>query len=170
MSEVQSAIQRALRATASLSPRKTRMKATPASGRKVTRERRGQFSMKARSGDLPQEIPGDEGDDADQHDEGVVVEIAGLQPCGPNGDLDRGSRQPVGPEPIDDGAVALLPEIESQRHCRAHEEQIVELVEIPLVEEEEIERAEPLGGDRGKARVPDISDPRHGNAEKRDEK
>src|SRR5689334_21625884 len=78
MSEVQSAIHRALRATASASPRSMRMSTTPASGRNVTRVRMGKFSITA-SEDLPEEIPRDEQHHADQHDEGVVVEISRLQ-------------------------------------------------------------------------------------------
>src|SRR5579862_4273758 len=79
MSEVQSAIQRALRATSSASPRRIRMAATPTSGRKVTRERSGQLCIA--SPDLEQEIPGEERHHADQHREGIMVEVARLEPA-----------------------------------------------------------------------------------------
>src|SRR5690242_2366244 len=100
MSEVQSAIQRALRATSSSAPRRIRMKKTPASGRKVTRVRIGQFSM-APSPDQPQEVPGDKDHDADQHDEGVVVDISRLEPAGAHRQPDGRRRDAVGPVAVD---------------------------------------------------------------------
>src|SRR5215472_8642370 len=105
MSEVQSAIQRALRATASASPRSMRMRTTPAIGRKVTSVRMGKFSIGAASEDLPEEIPGDEQHHADQHDEGVVVEISRLQEARADRKSRRRRSEPVGTEPVDDGAV-----------------------------------------------------------------
>src|SRR5690242_14931308 len=136
MSEVQSAIQRALRATASASPRSMRMSTTPAIGRKVTSVRMGKFSIAA-SEDLPEKIPGDEQHHADQHDEGIVVEISGLQQARADREPRRRGGEPVGTEPIDHGPVTLLPELEAERHGWPDEEPVVELVEIPFVEEEE---------------------------------
>src|SRR5919199_924659 len=67
--EVHSAMLRALWATVSSSPRVARMKAAPTSGRKVTSERIGKpFIASPRR---PQQIPGDQQHDADQHRERV---------------------------------------------------------------------------------------------------
>ena len=54
--------------------------------------------------------PGDEGGDADQHGEGVVIEIAGLQPHDAAGHVEHAGGDAVGPEPVDDQAVAALPQ------------------------------------------------------------
>src|SRR5919106_1433110 len=78
MLAVQSATLRAFWATTSGSPRIRRMNPAPASGRKITRDRSGQ-SVIARVRSQPEQVPGDQGRDPDQHGEGVVVEIAGLQ-------------------------------------------------------------------------------------------
>src|ERR1043166_3155731 len=80
-SEVQSAMKRALRATASLSPRRITIISDPTTGRKVTMERMGQ-SLMASSPRLPIEIPADQQHDADQHHECIVIDIAGLQLAG----------------------------------------------------------------------------------------
>src|SRR5262245_47035210 len=87
-SEVQSARYRALRATASGSPRRNRIRTDPTTGRKVTMERIGQ-SLMVRSPRLPVEIPGHQQHDADQHGEGIVVDVARLQ-------LARPARQAAG--------------------------------------------------------------------------
>src|SRR5450432_2821980 len=80
-SDVHSAIQRALRATTSGAPRRTRMNAAPRSGRNVVSDRIGKELMPPSPTD-PQQVPAHHDDDADQDGEGVVVEIAGLQPAG----------------------------------------------------------------------------------------
>src|ERR1044072_716087 len=73
--EVTSAILRQLRPTASVGPLTIRQKNAPTRGRKVTRERMGQLVIT-----LPQEHEvGDERGHADQHREGVVVEVTGLE-------------------------------------------------------------------------------------------
>src|SRR5918996_210861 len=73
--EVTSAILRQFRSTASFGPLTIRQKNAPTRGRKVTSDRMGQLVIA-----LPHEHEvGDEGRHADQHDEGVVVEITGLE-------------------------------------------------------------------------------------------
>jgi len=52
------------------------------------------------------QIPGDQGDDTDQHGEGVVVDIAGLQPAGFPRQFARRGGNAVGPEAIDDRRIA----------------------------------------------------------------
>src|SRR5262249_2706943 len=128
-------------ATISSSPRVSMMTATPTSGRKVTNDRRGQWLMPPLL--LRQQIPGDQRDDADQHGKGVVIDVAGLQPAGLARQLAGGGGDPVGPEPIDDHAVTALPEAVAQGKGRAHEQPVVELVEVPFVEQEQVDRAEP---------------------------
>src|SRR5918996_5096987 len=68
MLAVQSATLRAFCATTAGSPRISMMNAAPASGRKITRDRRG-HSLIAAPSDREQ-VPGDQGGDPDQHGEG----------------------------------------------------------------------------------------------------
>src|SRR5579862_3429942 len=164
MSEVQSAIQRALRATSSASPRRIMIAATPTSGRKVTRVRSGQFCIA--SPDLEQEIPGEERHHADQHREGIVVEVTRLEAARQDRETTRRLGKTIGAEPVDYRAIALLPEAAPERESGAHEDEIVKLVEVPLVEEEEIKRPEGARAPGGNARLPDIADPSESDAEK----
>src|SRR5579883_1321702 len=107
-SEVHSAVQRALRAPASLSPRtKRKMRTAPRVGRNVTTERIGKWLIVlAPDGE---EIPGDDQHQADQHGEGVVVDVAGLQPRRAPRQRQRRRGEAVRPEPVDQGPVASLP-------------------------------------------------------------
>src|SRR5919106_4492426 len=66
MPEVHNATARAFWATTSGSPRIKRMKAAPASGRKITRESSGQ-SLMSRSSLDHEEVPGDQERHPDQH-------------------------------------------------------------------------------------------------------
>src|SRR5438270_10087479 len=142
-SEVHSAIQRALRvATASSRLGRRRMRTTPTSGRKVVTERMGKLLVmvgRPSPGRL-EEVPRHHDDGADQDREGVVVEIAGLQAAGAHRHRDGLRGDAVGTQPVDRRAVALLPQEAAAPEGGAHEEPIIELVEIPFVEEEEIER------------------------------
>src|SRR5688500_8600305 len=113
MPAVHSATLRAFCATTSSSPRIRRMKPAPASGRKITRERSGQ-SLIARLPSQPEQVPGDQGGNPDQHGEGVVVEEAGLQADRAPGDGERARRDAVGPEVVDHPDVDRLPEADAQ--------------------------------------------------------
>src|ERR1700722_4700445 len=123
-----SAIQRAFRATSASVPRSTIIQSTAASGRKMTRLR---IAFVIASPDQRQQvIPRHQHDDADQHGEGVVVEIPRLQPAHDHRDVQRGDRDSVRSESVDDGTVALLPQATAQPKCRPDEQEIVKLVEI----------------------------------------
>src|SRR5215217_3029076 len=83
ISEVDSAMLRALRATTASSPRASMMNATPTSGRNVTSDRSGHLVIRppprGRGARGPlrsfwQQVPGDQRDDADQHHESVMVD------------------------------------------------------------------------------------------------
>src|SRR3546814_3905941 len=66
---------------------KNRIHSAPASGRKVIVESIGQPVI-AGSPQLAQDVPGDQGDDSDQHGKGVVVDVPALQRRGaPRGAL-----------------------------------------------------------------------------------
>ena len=84
--------------------------------------------------------PGDERRDADHHGEGVVVEIAGLQSHHVARDAQHPLRHAVGPEAVDQPAVAVLPQEAAEPHRRPDEDDVIELVEVPLVEQEFVER------------------------------
>src|SRR3984893_7967027 len=135
-SVVHSAIQRELRRAASSSPRLIQTTIAPNSGRKVTTDRMGQVTISLAS---HEHEPGDQAGDADQHRKGVVVEVAGLDLDDVAGDVEHPRRHAVGTEAVDNGAVALLPELVADPFRRPHEDQVVQLVEIPFVEQELIE-------------------------------
>src|SRR4051812_24772182 len=133
---------RQLRSTASLGPLTIRQNSAPTSGRKVTSERIGQLVIVLSH----EHEVGDEGSHADQHHEGVVVEIARLEAhqharhvLGARGDV-------VGAEPVDGGAIALLPEEAADPERRLDDGRVVELVEVPLVVEERVQAREGLHG------------------------
>src|SRR5580700_308625 len=131
MIEVESAMLRALRATTPASPRVVRMNPAPTSGRKVTSDKSGQWLM-ARS--LRDQVPGDQRDDADQHGKGIVIDVAGLQPARLARQLARRGSDAVGAQPVDDRAVAGLPQIVAKAEGAADEQPVVKLIEIPFVE------------------------------------
>src|SRR5580658_9100706 len=83
---VHSAIQRALRATEPSSLRIRAMSNAPSNGRNVVTERIGQLAISVPPAREHQQ--GDEGGDADQHGEGVVIHVAGLQPDHVAGDIE----------------------------------------------------------------------------------
>src|ERR1700759_1332829 len=144
---VQSAIQRELRRAASSSPRLIQTTSAPNSGRKVTTERMGQVVMALAS--RSEHEPGDQPGHTDQHRKRVVIEIAGLDLDDVACDVEHASRYAVRPEAVDHIAVAELPEEAADGFRRPHEDQIVQLVEIPFVEQEFIQhrllRGEILG-------------------------
>src|SRR5262245_25444589 len=103
------AIQRALRFTAGSSPPgSTMMISAPTSGRKVMTDSIGQLAMSVAS--AREHEPGDEQGRADHHREGVVIEIAGLQPHRVAGDIDDARRDAVRPEAVDQPAIAAAPQ------------------------------------------------------------
>src|SRR5262245_18131447 len=107
ISVVQSATQRALRLSASPSLRIIMMNSAPASGRKVVTERIGQLMSAHPSAEHE---PSDERCDADQHGEGIVVEITGLQPYGTARHVEDARRDAIRPEAVDQPAVAVFPQ------------------------------------------------------------
>src|SRR5512139_2796880 len=129
--EVTRATLRQLRSTASFGPLTIRQNSAATSGRKVTSERMGQLVIV-----LPHEHEvGDEGGHADQHHEGVVVEVAGLE-AHQNARHDLGARRDVvGTQAVDGGAIALLPEEAADPERRLDDDRVVDLVEVPLIVE-----------------------------------
>src|SRR6186997_3115110 len=95
-----------LRRAISSSPRMMSTKSAPIAGRKVTVERIGQSVISPRR----EHEPRDQRDDADQHGESVVVEVAGLELDHPLGDVEYARRDAVRAESVDEPAVALLPQ------------------------------------------------------------
>ena len=136
-SVVHSAIQRALSSVASLSPRRTQDQ------QRADQRQDQQAGEDPRAGH--QRIPPNRyqvanARDADQHREGVVVDVAGLQPHDVARHVEHARGDAVGAEPVDDRAVAALPEQPADAERRPHEQEVVELVEVPLVEQEAVEQ------------------------------
>src|SRR5207247_3950503 len=80
--------------------------------------------------------PGDKSGNPHQHREGVVIEIAGLDLHDVTSDIEDPCGHAVRTEPVDDIAIALLPEETPDPFRRTHEDEVVELVEVPFVEQE----------------------------------
>src|SRR5262245_57299525 len=116
ISVVHSATQRALRCSASPSPRITVMNRAPTSGRKVMTDRTGQL-MSAHPN--AKHEPGDQGGDADQHGKGVVIEVTGLQSHDATGHVEHARRDAVGAPAVDQPAVAVLPQDAAEPQRRA---------------------------------------------------
>src|SRR3984957_8719535 len=106
--------------------------------------RRGSRSRSSR--DPPEQIPGRQRGSAKQHREGVMVDVAGLQAHRVPGDIKNASRYAVWPESVDDRAVSALPEQATDSESRTDEQEVIEFVEVPLVEQEAIEGRK-IGGE-----------------------
>src|SRR5262249_52906432 len=140
ITEVDNAMFFALRATISASPRVVRMNPAPISGRNVTSDSSGQWLMVL--GLLPRDqVPGDQRDDADQHGKGVMVNIAGLQPACAKRRVARPGGDAVD-DTVDNRSVTGLPQPVAEAKGAAHEQPVVKLVEVPFVQQEQVQRAE----------------------------
>src|SRR5215467_3999348 len=137
ISVVHSATQRALRAIEASSPRIAMINNAPSSGRNVVTERIGQLAMSVPPNGKDE--PSDEGRNTDQHGKRVVVHIAGLQTHDVASDVQHARRHAVGTESVDQPAVATFPQQATAPQRRPHDEEVVELVEIPLVEQKPVE-------------------------------
>src|SRR5229473_368076 len=161
------ATQRALRATEGSSPRIAMMNSAPSSGRNTVTERIGQLAMsvspaaKHEPALAAKHEPGDESRNADQHGERIMIHIAGLQAHDVAGDVKDPRRDAVGTEAVDQPAVAALPQQATKPQRRTYDDGVVDLVEVPLVEEEPVEHAMLLGELDGKIWTTDIEQPRH---------
>ncbi len=71
----------------------------------------------------------------------IVIDVARLQLHGLSRDIEHAGGNAVRAETVDDHAVADLPQRAAEPFGRAHEEEIVQLVEIPFVVEEQVEHA-----------------------------
>src|SRR5437764_6576497 len=115
ISEVDSAMLRALRATTASSPREVMMNPTPTRGRNVTSDSSGQWFTGGPRRLAGQQVPGDQRNYADQHRKGVMVHVAGLQPAHLAGQLAGGGGDAVRAQPVDNRAVASLPQPLAER-------------------------------------------------------
>src|SRR3569832_923734 len=137
---VHSAIQRDVpRAIGELPRAISAMRIAPSSGRKVTTERIGQVICRNPSVHREHE-PGDDRRRADEHGEGVVIEVTALEPHDVARDIEHPRGDAVRAEAVDQPAVAALPERVAEPLRRTHENEVVEFVEVPFVEQELVER------------------------------
>src|SRR3546814_9900720 len=90
-----------------------------------------------------------------------MVDIARLQRRGAACQPHHGRGKAVGPEAVDDLAVTLLPQHAAEPHRRADEDEVVDLVEVPLVEQELVQHHLLLGGAARQVRVADIRSEEH---------
>src|SRR5579859_343669 len=147
------------------SPRMDRTNSAPKRGRNVTMERSGQLLVIS-SAHLD-DVPGYESRHADQHGEGVVVEIAALQRADLAGDALGGGGDAIRTDAVDQGAVTALPEGTAELEGRTDEQEVVQLVEIPLVVDEAMHPRQQAGQEARQRRnehVHDIGQRDAGNA------
>src|SRR6185437_12790036 len=147
---VQSAVQRALAATVSASPRTHMMTMQPTSGSQVSSESSGKPAAFIAS--PHQQEDGDQHDHPDQHHEGVGCQRSVLDAHDLARPVGRDLREAVR-HAIDDRLVAGVPEELGEALRRPHEQEIVELVEIPLVQQEPVDGGEGLGQPHRQRRV-----------------
>src|SRR3569833_1574944 len=101
------------------------MRIAPSSGRKVTTERIGQVIC--RNPSIHQEhVPGDDRCRADEHGEGVVIEVSGLEPHDVARDVEHARGHAVRAEAVDQPAIAALPVRVAVPLRRTHENEVVE--------------------------------------------
>src|SRR5262252_7610613 len=134
---VHSATQRALRAMEASSPRIAMMNSAPSRGRNVVTERIGQLAISLPPDGHPE--PGNEGCNPDQHGKRIVIHVAGLQAHDVARDVEYPCRYTIGPEAVDQPAVAALPQDPPEPQGRPHDDEVVDFVEVPLVEQEPVE-------------------------------
>ena len=97
---------------------------------------------------MPQQIPGDQSGNAGQHDEGVVVEIAALQTRRAARNVQGRRGDAVGPNAVDQVAVAGLPKTTAEGEGRAYENLVIKLVEVSFLEQKAVDGLEPSGQGR----------------------
>ena len=103
--------------------------------------------------------------DPDQHRKGVVIEVAGLDLHDVAGDIEHPRRDAVRAEAVDDVAVALLPEEVADPLRRTDEDEVIQLVEVPFVEQELVEHLVLAGEFDRQIRPADVEQPRHQEAQ-----
>src|SRR3954470_11002382 len=84
--------------------------------------------------------PGDQGRDPDQHCKGIVIEIAGLHLHHIACHIEQARRNSIRPESIDDSPIALFPEEPPDPKRRPNKDDFVKLIEVPLVQQELVQR------------------------------
>src|SRR5690606_4284345 len=86
--------------------------------------------------------PAGEADKTEQHHKRISIYITRLQPdreTGPPSDERRGA---IGTETVDGAFIALLPEEAADPEGGLHEEDVIELVEIPFIVEKLVQQPE----------------------------
>ncbi len=140
-----------LRAASSSPRRKIARIAAATSGRKVTMERTLAISS------LPaQRHPGHQDHDAQHHGKGVVEEVSALRPTRePGEERHDAHRQPVYAA-VDHVAVAAPPQKAAKVLGGTGEDDVIDLVEVPLVQQEAVEDRLVLGQPARQRRPGDI--------------
>src|SRR5947209_1398165 len=134
------------------------MNAAPTSGRKVTSERSGQWLTAMFRRSAREQVPRHQRDEANHHREGIVVQISGLEAAGLVCEVAGYRGDAVGAEAVDHCAVAGFPQTLAEHESGADEHPVIELIEIPFVQQEQVGGAE-LGGEANRdARVGNVEE------------
>src|SRR5690348_3636183 len=113
-------------------------------------------SRQAPRSSRPPNRPARGADQAQQHYKRVGIEIARLKPRGDAvADTDRKGRA-VRAEPVDRLLVTAVPEEAAEPQRRADEDAVVQLVEVPFVGDEAVDRREGPHEAVGRARTADV--------------
>src|SRR5687768_2019458 len=150
-----SAIQRAAAASRS---RPTARTARPATiGTQTASERYGVITCLSVK-------PGKQCEDADDHRERVVVDVTGLDVPQQRRAPADGARRSVDEEPVDDRAIADVRQERSKLPCPGAEDDFIETVEVVLVVQQRVDRAEPAADAFRECRIDDVAVIRRGDA------
>src|SRR5262245_42155119 len=114
---------------------------TPAAiGIQMASESSGQLAMPE-----PPDDPAHADQDAEQHEEGIGIDQAGLDQADHAREPAHDARRAVHCQPVDHGLVAAAPETLAEAARAAGEEPGIQLVEAVLALDQRVQRAEGLG-------------------------
>ena len=94
-----------------------------------------------------------------------MINVAGLQQARAPGQIAGQGGDAVGPQPIDQRPIADFPKAPAQELGGSDQEKFVEFVEVPFVEQEQIEGPHGACQARWQARHGDVHDVGGGNAD-----
>src|SRR5512139_1984015 len=152
------------RASAALRSEPVASTTTPATiGTQMTRERFDCPNMNMSIVLVEPCEPGHQGKHPDQHGEGVVVDVAGLESLDQAGAAFDQVRRAVDEEAVDHALVTAPPQTAAERARALGKHPAVELVEPVLVEQHLMHEAEAAGNGRGNSREPEIEQRREPN-------
>src|SRR5690349_1501613 len=85
--------------------------------------------------------PGRKGYHTQQHGQRIMIDIAGLQLDRTTAGIQHAGGNAIRTQPVDHRAVTALPQEAAQPEGGTHEQEIIQLVEVPFVVQEDVKHA-----------------------------